>query len=103
MKCMVVKNQEARDALEMYIKNFDITNFPGENVPIACLWIKAVATALGDDDLPTICSPMILMMSIEDATTNDAIDAQADDTHDVNTDNEDIASFLSMVGGSLKD
>jgi hypothetical protein len=46
---------------------------------------------------------MILMMSIEDATTNDAIDAQADDTHDVNTDNEDIASFLSMVGGSLKD
>ena len=36
----------------------------------------------------------------------DALDAnedQAEDTHDVSTDNEDIASFLSMVGGSLKE
>ena len=52
MKRMVVKNQEARDALELYIKNFDITNFPGENVPMACLRLKAVATALGNDNLP---------------------------------------------------
>jgi hypothetical protein len=37
----------------LYIKNFDITNFPSENVPIACLRLKAVATALGNDDLPT--------------------------------------------------
>jgi hypothetical protein len=48
-----VKNQEARDALELYIKIFDITTFPGENVPIACLCLKAVATAFGNDDLPT--------------------------------------------------
>jgi hypothetical protein len=53
MKRMIVKNQEARDALKLYIKNFDITTFPGENVPIACLHLKAVATALGNDDLPT--------------------------------------------------
>jgi hypothetical protein len=53
MKRMIVKNQEARDALELYIKNFDITTFPGENAPIACLCLKAVATAFGNDDLPT--------------------------------------------------
>jgi hypothetical protein len=52
MKRMVVKNQEARDALETYIKNFDITKFPGENIPIAYLCLKAVATALGKEDLP---------------------------------------------------
>jgi hypothetical protein len=52
MKRMVVKNQEARDALETCIKDFDITKFPGENVPIACLCLKAVATALGNEDLP---------------------------------------------------
>ena len=50
---MVVRNQEARDALKNYIKNFDITKFPGENVPTACLCLKAVARALGAKDLPT--------------------------------------------------
>jgi hypothetical protein len=39
----------------------------------------------------------------EGATNNDANEDQAEDTHDVSTDNEDIASFLSMVGGSLKE
>ena len=52
IKRMVIKNQEPRDALESYIKTFDITKFPGENVPIACLRLKAVACALGNDDLP---------------------------------------------------
>ena len=32
IKRMVVKNQEAKDALESYIKDFNITNFPGKNV-----------------------------------------------------------------------
>jgi hypothetical protein len=50
---MVVRNQEARDALGNYIKDFDITKFPGENVPTACLRLKAVARALGAKDLPT--------------------------------------------------
>ena len=53
IKRMVVKNQEAKDALESYIKDFNITNFPGENVPSACLRLKAVAKALGDDALPS--------------------------------------------------
>ncbi len=53
IKRMVVCNQEARDALQNYIKNFDITKFPGENVPTACLRLKAVAWALGAKDLPT--------------------------------------------------
>ncbi len=53
IKCMVVRNQEARDALETYIETFNITNFPGKNVPTACLRLKAVAHALGHKDLPT--------------------------------------------------
>ncbi len=49
---MVVRNQEAKDALETYFKTFDITKFPGKNVPTACLCLKAVARALGENDLP---------------------------------------------------
>jgi hypothetical protein len=45
---MVIRNQEAWDALEEYIKKFDIRSFPGENVPTACLKLKAVITVLGD-------------------------------------------------------
>ncbi len=53
IKRMVVKTQEAKDALESYIKDFNITKFPSENVPCACLWLKAVAKALGNKDLPS--------------------------------------------------
>jgi hypothetical protein len=51
------KNQEAKDALANYIKGFDITKFPGENMPTACLRLNAIARALGEKDLPpnTIC------------------------------------------------
>jgi hypothetical protein len=58
---MVVRNQDARDALEAYIKTFDITKFPGKNVPTAYLCLKAVARALGDKDLPTntVCKVLI--------------------------------------------
>ncbi len=52
IKRMVVRNQEAKDALERYLKTFVITAFPGENVLIACLRLKAVAQALGNNDLP---------------------------------------------------
>ena len=60
IKRMVIKNQESRDALESYIKTFDITKYPGENVPMACLRLKAVARALGNDDLPKNCIRTIL-------------------------------------------
>jgi hypothetical protein len=53
IKRMVIKNQEAKDALENYIRTFDITTFPGENIPTACLCLKAIAGALRDNDLPT--------------------------------------------------
>ncbi len=53
IKRMVVRNQEARDALETYFKTFDITKFPSKNVPTACLCLKAVARALGENDLLT--------------------------------------------------
>jgi hypothetical protein len=33
IKRMIVKIQEAKDALESYIKDFDITKFPGEKRP----------------------------------------------------------------------
>ncbi len=36
------------DALEDYVKTFDIRNFPGKNVPTACLKLKAVINVLGD-------------------------------------------------------
>ncbi len=48
IKRMGIRNQEAWDALEEYIKMFDIRNFPGENVPIACLKLKAVVTVLSN-------------------------------------------------------
>ncbi len=51
IKRLVVRNQEAKNALETYLKTFDITAFPGKNVPIACLCLEAVARALGNDDL----------------------------------------------------
>jgi hypothetical protein len=51
IKRMVVRNQEAKDALETYLKTFDITALPREN-PIACLRLKAIAWALGNNDLP---------------------------------------------------
>ena len=50
---MVMRNQEAKDTLEAYIKTFDINKFPGKNVPTACHCLKAVARALGDKDLST--------------------------------------------------
>jgi hypothetical protein len=53
IKRLVIKNQEARDALEVYLKTFDIRKFPGENVPLACLCLKAVTTSLGSDNLLT--------------------------------------------------
>jgi hypothetical protein len=53
IKWMVMKNQEAKDALKSYIREFNITKLPGENVPTACLCLKAIARALGDDNLPS--------------------------------------------------
>jgi hypothetical protein len=60
IRCMVIKNQESLDALEDYIKTFDITKFPGKNVPVACLRLKAVAKALGTDALPKNIIPKVL-------------------------------------------
>jgi hypothetical protein len=53
MLCFIIKrlincNQEAWDALEDYVKTFDICNFPGKNVPTAFLKLKAVINVLGD-------------------------------------------------------
>ena len=52
IKQMVIKNQEARDALEEYLNKFVIRQFLGEYVPTDCLCHKAVATSLGNNNLP---------------------------------------------------
>jgi hypothetical protein len=49
IKCMIIHNQEAWDTLKEYIKTFDICHLPRENIPTACLKLKAVANALGDE------------------------------------------------------
>jgi hypothetical protein len=73
---MVIKNQESLDTLKDNIKTFDITKFPVENFPVACLRFKAVAKALGTDALPKIsfakflkvspnCLPSLLMKFVQ--------------------------------------
>ncbi len=47
IKHMVIRNQEAWVALEHHIRSFNIRNYPGKNVPIACLKLKAVVNVLG--------------------------------------------------------
>ncbi len=42
IKQLVVKNQEARDALKEYLKTFDIRTFPSENMPLACFALKSL-------------------------------------------------------------
>ena len=49
---MVQDSQDSRRALEEYIKSFSVRNFPGEDVTMACLRLRAVANALGRDRLP---------------------------------------------------
>jgi hypothetical protein len=112
-----VKNQEAKDALESYIKDFDITKFPGENVPSACLCLKAVAKALGNDALPSnvirkvldgfaklstkafneVCSSQIAMRRAtfyKDALKNISLQTQLVDVlHDLEN------TYLELVGG----
>jgi hypothetical protein len=114
---LVVKNQEAKDALESYIKDFDITNFPGENVPSACLRLKAIAKALGNDALPSnvirkvlngfaksstkafndVCSSQIAMRRatfFKDALKNISLQSQLVDVlHDLEN------TYLELVGG----
>jgi hypothetical protein len=47
IKRLIICNQEAWDALKDYVKTFGIRNFPGKNVPTACLKLKAVINVLG--------------------------------------------------------
>jgi hypothetical protein len=60
IKCMVIRNQKAWDALKDYIKTFDIRSFHGENVPTACLKLKAVLLSLVID-----CLPMQFVLSLK--------------------------------------
>jgi hypothetical protein len=48
INCLIICNQEVWDALEDYVRIFDICNFPGKNVPTACLKLKAIINVLGD-------------------------------------------------------
>ena len=46
---MVIRNQEALDALQTFIKDFDIRAYDGQNVSKAASHLKAVLRALGKD------------------------------------------------------
>ena len=50
---MVMRNQESIDALQEWLRNFDIRKVKGENVSIACTQVKAVIRALDGFGLPT--------------------------------------------------
>ncbi len=77
MKCMVVKTQESCNAIESYLKTFDMTKYPGKNVPIACLCLKAVAKALRNDDLPTnvICKVLEDFCKLSTKSFNNSLPA----------------------------
>ena len=49
---MVLRNQETIDALQEWIRTFDIRKVDGENVSIACTQCRAVIRALDDFGLP---------------------------------------------------
>ena len=53
IKRVVVRNQEGRDMLTGWIAKFDIRNYNNQDVARACLLIKAVVRAIGEDDLPS--------------------------------------------------
>jgi hypothetical protein len=119
IKRMVVRNQEAKDALENYIKSFDITTFPGENVPTACLRLKAVSRALGEQNLPSNAVRKILhgFSKSSTASFNDFCNSQIalrrgsfynrmmqtsslqSQVNDILTDLE--ATYLDLIGGNL--
>lgn len=52
VKRMVSGSEEARRHLIKFIEQFDIRQYPGENVTLACVRIKEVCKALGPDSLP---------------------------------------------------
>jgi hypothetical protein len=72
MKRMIIKTQESCNALESYLKAFDINKFSGENVPIAYLCLKAVTKALGNDDLLTnvICNVLTSRSTATEAASS---------------------------------
>ncbi len=118
-KRIVVCNQEARDVIENYIKNFDITKFPEENVPTACLRLKAVAHALGEKDLPTNAIRRVLEGLSKSSTSsfNEFCASQIAmrrgsfydklmQTSSLQTQHNDVlndleATYLDLVGGKL--
>jgi hypothetical protein len=51
MNRMVLRNEESCHALEKWLQDFSITNFSGENVTLATLYIKVAANAIGHDKL----------------------------------------------------
>ena len=118
---MVIKNQEARDAFEKYIKDFDITTFPGKNVPTACLRLKAVARSLGNEDLPSNTIRKVLNGFAKSSTKsfhdfcssqialrrggfyNDFVRGQTIHTQLCNLLLDIEATYLDLVGGSKWD
>ena len=49
---MVLRNQETIDALQEWIRTFDIHTIPGENISVACTQCRAVIRAFESFGLP---------------------------------------------------
>ncbi len=72
IKRLIIRNQEAWDALKDYAKTFDIRNFPGKNVPTACLKLKAIINVLGNKTpFTAICT---ILEGFAHASTNTFMD-----------------------------
>jgi hypothetical protein len=69
IKRMVIWNQEAWDALKDYIRSVDIRNYPGMNVPTACLKLKAVVNVLSPK-LPSNAVQTILERFLKASTAS---------------------------------
>ena len=52
VKRVCMRNQEARDLLQTWIKEFSILNFANQDVSKACTAFKAVVRSIGEKDLP---------------------------------------------------
>ena len=72
VNCMVIKNKESHHNIEKWLKDFNLTYFPGKNITKATLHIKAIAIAntIGHDKLPLDIVTRVLHVLITVPNTN---------------------------------
>ena len=116
-KRMVIRNQEAKDAMLEWFNTFDIRNYDNQDVSGASLRIKAISRALGSSNLPTnavrrildgfshatnetfknLCSTSSAMLSSSLYTHGMRTKSVATQLHTVLDDL--VAKYLELLGG----